>query len=318
MVAPQSLKAYLRQTPPSNLWHYTSLEALQGIVDSCSIWATDVRFLNDSREFIYARDIFTEVIDDRKERAPSADELVFISAKEMLQYAWHEDKYQVFVASFSANEDQLSQWRAYGASVKSVSLSLDLSDAVLQRPYELDILAPCVYDADLQRQFAGEWVDEYVKIVKEGLSSQGKPLPLENGERGGGLVNGIVDAVGKSYEPRLFENIYIGGKLAALFKHPKFIEEAEWRIVLAQSRNEDRPQSLPPIRARVGQSTMIPYTHISLNKDDSSEIASRVLSVTLGPHPDPERAKSAMTEYLLLSGQGHIRVACSSIPFRTW
>ena len=40
------------------LFHYTTAAGLLGILDSSGFWATDLRFLNDAQEAVYARDLF--------------------------------------------------------------------------------------------------------------------------------------------------------------------------------------------------------------------------------------------------------------------
>jgi len=40
---------------PEAIYHYTSPEALTGIVRDKQLWATNIRYLNDSQEFVYTR-----------------------------------------------------------------------------------------------------------------------------------------------------------------------------------------------------------------------------------------------------------------------
>jgi hypothetical protein len=43
---------------PSVLYHYTDAAGLRGIVESQTIFASDVEFLNDAQELLYARGTF--------------------------------------------------------------------------------------------------------------------------------------------------------------------------------------------------------------------------------------------------------------------
>ena len=45
------------------LYHYTSISALNGILTSRNVWASDCRFLNDQKELINAIDIFINKFD---------------------------------------------------------------------------------------------------------------------------------------------------------------------------------------------------------------------------------------------------------------
>lgn len=40
-------------TPKELLYHYTTISGLKGIVESQSLWASDVRYMNDSAELQY-------------------------------------------------------------------------------------------------------------------------------------------------------------------------------------------------------------------------------------------------------------------------
>jgi hypothetical protein len=44
------------------LFHYTSATGLRGILQSLSLWASDLRFLNDAQEAIYALDLVVDAV----------------------------------------------------------------------------------------------------------------------------------------------------------------------------------------------------------------------------------------------------------------
>ncbi len=118
----------LNRPIPEKLWHYTSIQGFQAIVASKSIWATDLRFLNDREEFIHTRNIANKVV----AAASELDANGFLN-REFLAKAVTSafdsgplPNSQVFVASFSASEDQLGQWRGYSHGSSGVSLAFDL------------------------------------------------------------------------------------------------------------------------------------------------------------------------------------------------
>jgi len=65
---------WLYQSIPEQLWHYTSVQGFQGIIASGKIYATDVRFLNDTEEFVHAR----KVADDLVSKTPEIGDFGFI------------------------------------------------------------------------------------------------------------------------------------------------------------------------------------------------------------------------------------------------
>ncbi len=48
--------------PPQRLHHYTTLNGLLGITASHSLWASDVRYMNDASELSYAADFVAEIV----------------------------------------------------------------------------------------------------------------------------------------------------------------------------------------------------------------------------------------------------------------
>ncbi len=128
---PDFLTEVLNRPIPKKLWHYTSVQGFQGIVTSKGIFATDVRFLNDRTEFIHAREVASQVVAETDEYGAN-----FFPAKEYSKKAVDSafstgplsaDRLQVFVASFSEAEDQLSQWRGYSQGSSGVSIAFDLT-----------------------------------------------------------------------------------------------------------------------------------------------------------------------------------------------
>src|SRR5262245_50075307 len=59
---------------PTVLYHYTDGAGLLGIVESQAIWASDVEFLNDAQELVYARDAFYDELQKRADELYPADE----------------------------------------------------------------------------------------------------------------------------------------------------------------------------------------------------------------------------------------------------
>lgn len=56
----------IEKKPPERLYHYTSIDGLKGILDSRCLWASQIHFLNDTKEFNYSFDILMELISGLK------------------------------------------------------------------------------------------------------------------------------------------------------------------------------------------------------------------------------------------------------------
>ena len=122
---------------PPIVYHYTSTDTLLKIATAEkgneSIWATNIRFLNDVKE----RDHCREMIAHRLEHMTTTRWLElgydFPSALSKIdQSHWHVP----YVTSFSTDPDSLPQWRAYCPNGNGVSIgfkSASLRSAVLTR-----------------------------------------------------------------------------------------------------------------------------------------------------------------------------------------
>jgi hypothetical protein len=157
---------------PEKLWHYTSIQGFRDIVTSKTIFATDLRFLNDREEFVHARKIANDVLEDTpevdsnnlpiKEFLGRAINLAFNTG--LLQ----PGRLQVFVASFTAAEDDLSQWRGYSHGSSGVSLAFNLKG--FRPPSGTDTFvsfAPCIYDLSAQKEFIRQALNHFMQQIQD-------------------------------------------------------------------------------------------------------------------------------------------------------
>ena len=115
----ESIANRLYAAPPADLlFHYTSLSALQSILRDRCLWATDLRYFSDAA----VKHLMNALHAGIQKRIQEG------GATEALQQfrEWLSERLpqgdMVFAASFSAQGDLLSQWRAYCPPGKGVSL----------------------------------------------------------------------------------------------------------------------------------------------------------------------------------------------------
>jgi hypothetical protein len=105
--------------PDDIVWHYTNGEGLLGILQSSSIYATQVASLNDKNETKYATDLFKaslrELIEQNKDNGIAMGFLqkVLEFVKEDPDSPTHGSS-KFYVTCFSGEEDELTQWDRYG------------------------------------------------------------------------------------------------------------------------------------------------------------------------------------------------------------
>ena len=105
--------------PDQVVWHYTDGPGFLGILQSATLFATQVSSLNDPNETKYGTDLYKEVVRQiMAENAADADTVAFFT--DVLE-AVKEDPdsptqgpSKFFVTCFSADEDNLARRRLYG------------------------------------------------------------------------------------------------------------------------------------------------------------------------------------------------------------
>jgi hypothetical protein len=92
------------------LYHYTSADGLLGILSTGTLWATQIRFLNDTAEFTFARDALVReaYVRSARLRHPLVKRIVTREIRRV-----EHGHIPAYVVSFSERGNMLSQWRAY-------------------------------------------------------------------------------------------------------------------------------------------------------------------------------------------------------------
>lgn len=324
MEPPNRVEELLKKEIPTKLWHYTSVQGFHSIVTSKRIFATDIRFLNDRKEFIHAREVATEIVADAPELGSN-----FFPLREQLAKAvdlafggqLHADHLQMFVASFSASEDQLSQWRGYSHGSSGVSLAFQLS--ALRPPSGLGILvsfAPCVYKPADKKALLSDVLSHFMK-ESQGYWDAGFQAFVEyNGARP--LANNptaVAELVRKIEAAADFRSRLASAlvktrgdllRIAALLKDESFHEENEWRLVLPVSVEKENMQNPP--RFRAGNTTLVPY--IAYPFPNSTSATLPLVDVILGPGSHPSATQAALA---FLKSEGiKILPRESKVPYR--
>ena len=270
--------------PDDILFHYTSLGSLLSILKSRSLWATDIRFFSDAAELKHLMNALHDGI-----RLRNNDEVLH-------QFRdWLSDRLpqgnMVFAVSFSAHGDLLSQWRAYSSPAKGVSLGFDPKAIVALATNQSFSLGRCLYDRKEQDQLANEILDSVLYLGAQ-MGKDPKRHPSQS----------YYTAFEEMETPLL--------RIGALFKHPAFREEVEWRAVSPVLTDYVHSR----IQYREGASTLVPYLDFELAASSSPLPLS---SVIVGPTPHVNLASDAISR--CLSGYGASPgVYPSIIPYRTW
>lgn len=229
------------------IYHYTSLGSLKSIIESETLWATNIRFLNDTEEYTHALKIFNNSIEkiqgrDSPEIALPIKDLV--NQAKSLNFDSQQDH---FAISFAKNGDQLSQWRAYGNVC--IAFNKEKLEKSLKKELRDVYIKDCKYDEE---------------EITENLSKKATLLISE-------LIKTKKTHEDRDLNLDFFSDFYTD---AAFFKHSGFKEEGEYRFVYQTAQIEK-------IKFREKNNCFIPYIPISFDIESIEKII-----IGPCPHPD--------------------------------
>jgi hypothetical protein len=164
---------------------------------------------------------------------------VLCEMEDQLSATTPENAWPYFITCFSAKENDLNQWRAYGRG--EGGFAIGFASAKLIPKQSLTYLAPAIYDEGLKSML----VDEFVRwIIQEYPKRASLSAAAQRNEHRKNWVEWLL---------------YIAAVAAPIMKNPSFAEEEEWRLV---SPSEDRSLMcfLPKLTG------LVPYIEFSYEK----------------------------------------------------
>lgn len=311
------------------LFHYTGINGLEGIIKNQTLWATHASFLNDTTEIHafkkrlpdilrpeikYAVDewlklpVGREHIELQGGAAKVIDDLIKDFANEMYDALHNAAKTEPYIASFCTTKNDrikqhglLSQWRGYGqdggyAIVFDTAQLVNLMNKEEERwSYRL-IRDNVVYSSCTDEKIRDELGDDIDKILTS--------------------ISNLL----KSPSPEHCENIYDPlVSCACRYKHWGFHEEKEVRIVAILHPREviDEQKALSKEKERqhfIRGGMLVPCIHLFEGITQLPDNPLPIKRIMVGPHRDQEKRQHAV-ESLLSQHQLNIPVTVSDIPY---
>lgn len=281
-----TLDDLLAQSPPVELFHYTSQAGLLGILESRMIRASKISHLNDAAELALAVGLARKHIDSLDIEAEIKSEL--LGDIEDIEGS----SINIFVFSLTERGDQLSQWRGYtptGAGY-SIGFSVPFLTAMVDKSFGDLVLGPCSYNPFAHEKIIAELVNEAVRRRRG--SGHTAPSPQE-------------------FRPTALPFLGALYFAAPFLKHEGFSEEREWRLVSRPVSHTDSR-----FKHRVGTSHLIPYLELSISQEAGEP--ANITQVIVGPTPHPRLARDAVFTLLASLEYKECAVEPSELPFRQW
>ena len=293
-----SFHEFLVQIPPAGqqIYHYTDLGALSGIVNGHDLWLTNSLYSNDEDESRHGYEVAREVIEKYRRKARRTrprDDAMVDYADALLMLIGSNPSEGFYICCFCDEDNLLSQWRSYGANGVGVSIAFEPMEFIHitgpDLPLGLMRLWKVFYEQAQQRQI----VNSAIEYVWNG------GLPNENADQ---LARRAVDAI-QFFIPT--------------FKNADFREEKERRLIFT-------PDPSCPVkpRYRVGRGMLIPYYSVrdlaeaADGGGSSSPWRLPIRSITVGPSAQKKLNVESTTMLLRQNDYTGAEVAASATPYR--
>jgi hypothetical protein len=290
---------------PKILYHYTKPEAFQKILESGTVWASDIRYMNDASEVTHVADILKSIIKEAVKSVHEDDERELL---ERIAKTFNvTDMVRVFACCFSELGDSIPQWIAYAGRRGGFAMGLGLRPHILQSQYATKDgtvavvsgqLVKVVYDDDKLVTFSKDLIAHVVKLYRDARVQVAEHLRTF-------IMARFCQAWQDGFSPLLLS-----------FKQPGFQHEQEWRLVYYLSRFE-RSDEAP--QYHVGTMGLTPHLPLKLIKTHGFHSGHfPLLEVVVGPTAERELALEASKFFLAELGYSSalISVKASKMPLR--
>lgn len=288
----QKSMEYVQDVPDEDIiYHYTSPEGLKGITGDENLWATDINYLNDNSELRYIYQLAENITNENNERW--SENFCESLLNQCLQKAKRYDvsnrllfayKTDVYVISFSLDEDNLNMWKYYSKTADTVGYNIGFEKDKLVNATGLIHMTygKVIYDKEKQVEILTKTLNEYESLYKD------------------------KDSFGRSQVFQMamttLEN------LGVFFKHPAFVDENEFRIIIRDNIRL-RKKGNCNVKYRINKGVFIPYTTLSF-------LPEAVRSIGISPCNNQSIAEYSVermleTKFNLKYENFH----CSKIPF---
>jgi hypothetical protein len=263
---------------PDLLYHYTDVAGLIGICSSGSLWATNLRFMNDAKELAHSWKLMLKVLAEAKDKAGFPAQLELIEEIERTAVAGWVGYPDFYATSFTANGDLLSQWRGYGSSGGGYAIGFDaarLASPPSPYPQPDRFLNRVIYEEETQLRVLRATADKMLELF-----ATADPNRHEMTGARARLFAALGEVVGFVFS----------------FKDPAWAEEQEWRSVYVLPTNE-----LDGVEFRPSGGIAVPYVTLAMGQ---------------GPGLDNETGVRAVELLLASTGYSDVEITISAVPLR--
>ncbi|WP_031426843.1 DUF2971 domain-containing protein [Flavimarina sp. Hel_I_48] len=288
------------------IYHYTSLDSFVSILETQTLFSSNINFLNDRKEYEYGVDLIKEVISGFKKDKQNAQILNLLENHLNLIY-----KSERYITCFSLDGDLLSQWKAYANNGKGVSIGFDTIN--IEDQCFSQIIGGKLIEYDKERQ---------IKNIKSIISQiilffeTNKPnIDWEGHDYNSVIVHTILDFL---------------REIISSFKHPSFQTEKEFRLEYEINDTWNKHDD-EVINFRTTENLIIPYIKLTTQYQDYLQEQREspdgfpdtfpikrlpINQIIIGPSLEFKAIKLVLNKLLKKKGYDNIDISSSTIPYR--
>ncbi|MCM2344271.1 MAG: DUF2971 domain-containing protein [Alphaproteobacteria bacterium] len=276
---------------PSHLYHYTDASGLKGILESKSLWFSDIFNMNDPSELQYGIEVSRRQIEEvfheeLQEHSCEFSSVLFEAIQDRIK-----ETANYFIFSLSKDGDDLGQWRAYAADGHGFALGFNKKiDSIFCKQDESHQSFYISYDEEALKKSHRELADIIFRFCKEKRS-----LKLDDDE----WVNYMIAAL----------------ILSMCHKHSGYKNEEEYRFLQLFKNGEPVPNLKHRLKKnKKGESNLVGYREF----DWGSKVPCLLEEIVVGPSNDFKQAKEFVTACLKAYGyDSSVIIRHSDIPYRS-
>lgn len=286
------------QPPPPVIYHYTNDAGLRGILESGVVWLTDIFNLNDPSELSHGFSHAVGILNAMAESGPPESKLFAQQVAAFATQGGIQASAHYSVCSFSADGDDLGQWRAYADNGRGYALGFagkSLEDWYTKKD---DVSIP--NNSTFRVSYNNAQLVELHRQIIEAA------FPLISLPRGRSLGSDVI----RAYINELWVHVSMHALRAALFfKHEAYRNEQEYRFMQLH-RGDVAP---PDVKLRTR-----PYSLVKYREFDWRGAAPAALTrIVIGPAADHQKAEQFARDCLSAFHAGSVEIVRSRIPYRT-
>lgn len=282
---------------PEVIYQYTTDTGLKGILDAGQLWLSDIFYLNDPSELSNGVSYAAKILNDKAETGPPETQVFAKHFGDFLQRGLPSTAHY-FVCCFSADGDDLGQWRAYADNGRGYAIGFDaktLEDAFCKEdgvPVPTNSAFHITYDNAALSALHRQLVDNMFALIS---------MP-----RGKNLSSSVIAAYMRELSVSLSVQVL---RAALFFKHDAYRNEQEYRFMELHAGGS---VPAPSVKRRYRSHELVRYREFDWRRLGAGALK----RIVVGPAADQAKASRFATDCLSAFHVGDVEIAASRIPYR--